>query len=182
MPTLTRSRLLAIGASLLFILAQSASALTPSEIRARVQLAVHDYHWVSTDPKIVEAVRAYNANKPAAAQAMTDEKWKSLPLLDEFVRALSKNPLAEYLKSKKTPVTAELFVNGADGTKVAILNKPTNWSHKGKEKHEVPMTGKTWIGTPEVDQSTGTEEVQAGLPVLDNGKPIGSVIIGFQVR
>ena len=165
----------------LLLLAPIADAGSPAELRARVQLAVHDYRWISTDPKVVAAVREYNANKPAEAQAMTDEKWKSLPLLDSFVRGLSKNPLAEYLKTRKTPVTSELFVNGADGTKVAILNKPTLWSHKGQQKHEAPMAGKIWIGPPEIDESTGTQEVQAGLPVLDNGKPIGSVVIGLQV-
>jgi len=76
---------------------------------------------------------------------------------------------------------AEAFVSGADGTKVAFLSKPTSWSHKGKDKHDAPMSGKTWYGPVEVDQSSGAQQIQLGIPVLDGGKPIGSIVIGLKV-
>jgi len=41
------------------------------------------------------------------------------------------------------------------------------------------MKGKTYVGPTEMDQSSGVETVQIGLPVLDGGKPIGSVVIGL---
>lgn len=137
--------------------------------------------WVSTDPQVVAAVKQYNASQPAEAKAMTQEKWKSLPVLDPFVRGLSKNALAEHLKGKRDPAWSELFVSGADGTKVALFNKTSSWSHKGKEKHDVPMQGRTWIGEIEVDASSGMEQIQVGLPVLDGGKAIGSVVVGLAV-
>ena len=40
-------------------------------------------------------------------------------------------------------------------------------------KHEVPMSGKTWIGTVKLDDSTGLQMIQVALPVLDGVKPIG---------
>jgi hypothetical protein len=51
----------------------------------------------------------------------------------------------------------------------------------GQPKHDVPMTGRVWYGNVEVDESTGVQQVQIGLPVLDGGRPIGSIVIGLSV-
>jgi len=135
----------------------------------------------STDPVIVSAVKAFNANPPAEARGMTNEKWKQLTLLDPLVRSFTKGVLGQYLKSKQDDQMSECFVSGADGAKVAFLSKPTNWSHADKDKHRVPMTGKTWIGPAEQDESTGQVQVQVGLPVLDGARPIGSIVVGLKV-
>jgi len=138
--------------------------------------------WLSTDAKVVAAVKEHNAKPPAGAAGMTNEKWKGLTVLDPFVRSFSKNELATYLKGKKDDSISELFISGADGTKVAFFAKTSSWTHAGKAKHEEPMKGETWIGPVEVDQSTGVEQIQIGLPVLDGGKPIGSVVVGLDVK
>lgn len=137
--------------------------------------------WLSTDATVVAAVKEYNARPPAESRAMTQAKWKSLQVLDPFVRALSKNPLALYLKDRRAPEWTELFVSGADGTKVALFNKTSSWSHQGRAKHDQPMLGKVWIGEVEFDASSGAEQIQIGLPVLDGEQPIGSIVIGFSV-
>lgn len=153
----------------------------PADLDAKVKVKAQELKWLSTDPTVVAAVKAHNASPPAEFKDMSQEKWKALPVLDPLVRGLSKNALAEYLKGKRNEAVSELFVNGADGTKVALFNKTTSWSHKGKDKHEVPMKGQVWYGEPEVDASSGVEQVQIGLPVLDGGKPIGSVVVGLNV-
>jgi len=180
MKKLLKSALFCYAAASLVANAALAAAPSPA-LNATLQRKAKEIQWMSTDPKVVAAVREYNANPPAETRAMTQEKWKSLSVLAPSVRNLSKNALAEYLKSKRDPAISELFVSGADGTKVALFNKTSNWSHKGKDKHEVPMKGKVWIGPVELDESTGVEQVQIGLPVLDGGKPIGSVVVGFEV-
>jgi len=136
--------------------------------------------WAA-DPSIINAVKAHNASVPADQAAMTQEKWKSLSILDPFVRGFSKNEAAAFLKGKKTEVVSEAFLSGADGLKVAFLNKTTNWSHQGKPKHDVPMTGKTWQGPVEVDESTGQQQLQIAVPVLDGEKPIGSLVVGLSL-
>lgn len=136
--------------------------------------------WGS-DPAVVSAVKAYNAAPPAELKGMTNEKWKGLTVLDPVVRGLSRNPLAAHLKAVKDEAVTECFVSGADGGKVAFLAKTTSWTHKGKDKHMLPMGGKTWIGPVEVDDSTGQQQVQVAFPVLDGGKPIGSVVVGLGV-
>lgn len=171
-----------IGA-LVFWLNGFVLAAAPSpELEARIQAKFSELSWLSTDPKVVAAVQGYNAHPPAAARSMTNDKWKGLMLLDPFVKSLAKNPLMDYLKVKKDPSMSELFISGADGGKVGFFSKTSNWTHKGKDKHEIPMQGKTWIGSVEVDESTGLEQVQVSLPVLDGNKPIGSVVVGLAVN
>ncbi|MEW6219782.1 MAG: hypothetical protein AB1634_09660 [Thermodesulfobacteriota bacterium] len=158
----------------------AAEGLTPDQ-QAKLAAKVQAFQAWSTDPAVVAAVKAYNANPPAEARTMTNEAWKALTVLDPFVRGLAKNELATHLKSTKDDTVSEIFVSGADGGKVAFLAKTTSWSHKGKAKHDEPMAGKTWQGPAEVDESTGQLQVQIGLPVLDGATPIGSIVIGLSI-
>jgi len=157
------------------------SETLPPDLKVNVESKAKQLLAWGSDPKIVAAVKAHNTSQSEAEKSMTNEKWKSLTLLDPLVRSYSKNELAQYIKTKVDDSIAEAFVSGADGTKVAFLSKPTSWSHKGKDKHDAPMSGKTWYGQVEVDQSSGAQQIQLGIPVLDGGKPIGSIVIGLKV-
>jgi len=112
---------------------------------------------------------------------MTNDKWHSLSILDPFVRGIGKNAISQYLKGICNDQIAKIFVSGADGGKVGFNAKTEHWTHKGMPKHEVPLSGKTWIGTVKLDDSTGLQMIQVGLPVLDGPKPIGSIIFGLRV-
>ena len=136
--------------------------------------------WAA-EPALVAAVVAHNAQLPADQAALTQEKWKSFTVLDPFVRSFSKNPAGEFLKSKKADWTTEAFLSDAKGFKVAFLAKPTGWCHAGKPKHDVPMTGKTWQGSVEVDESSGLQQLQVAVPVLKDGQPIGSLVVGLSL-
>jgi hypothetical protein len=156
------------------------TALTPEQ-KAKVEAFLNQNKSLGSDATVVKAVKDFNAAPPPEAKGMTQATWDGLSVLSPEVRAFAKNALAEYLKTKRTAVVAELFVSGANGTKVAFFAKPTNWSHAGKPKHDVPMTGKSWIGPPELDQSSGKVTAQVSFPVLDGGKPIGSIVIGLEI-
>lgn len=147
----------------------------------KAKSALPKVHELAADPVIVAAVKAFNANPSAESEAMTQEKWKTLPVLDPFVRGLTRNDAANTIKAKKTDAISEAFLSGASGKKVAFLAKTTSWSHKGSGKHDKPMLGEVWIGPVEVDESTGLQQIQVAVPVLDNGTPIGSLVVGFNV-
>ena len=175
-----RTKLLRAGLSIALTVGFAGMAHA-GDVKAKVDEAVQKLKPWSTDPTIVAAVKAHNANPPAEDKAMTNEKWSRLTVLDPYVRSFSKNALAQYLKTKKTDEIAECFVSGADGTKVAFLSKTTSWSHADKDKHKIPMTGKTYIGPVGLDESTGQQLIQVGLPVMDGAKPIGSIVVGLTV-
>jgi hypothetical protein len=136
--------------------------------------------WAS-DPTVVAATRAHNASEPADHAAMSQARWARLSVLDPFVRSFAKNEAGTFLKSKKTVEVTEAFISDAKGDKVAFVSKTSRWSHKGKPKHEVPMSGQSWRGALEVDESTGAQQIQVSVPVMDGGKAIGSLVVGFSV-
>jgi len=174
----------ALAALTVLVCVVSGFGQAPPELKARLDAKIKQLSSLSSDAEIVKAVKAHNATPAdAESQSMTNDKWRSLSVLDPFVRATAKTSLSEYLKNKKKSdeAIAKIFVSGADGFKVGFDAKTEHWTHKGMPKHEVPMTGETWIGTVKVDDSTGQQLIQVGLPVLDVGKPIGSVVIGLRV-
>jgi len=156
----------------------AAQAQSP-EVQAKIASRVAQLQTLGRDAQVVAAVKQYNSGPGAGA--MTEAKWKTLTVLDPAVRGLARNPLGAYLKTKKDQAVSEIFVSGADGGKVAFLSKTTSWCHKGKSKHDVPMSGRVWTGKPEQDESTGAMQVQVGLPVLDGGQPIGSIVVGLRL-
>jgi hypothetical protein len=168
-----------------FLLALAVPLALAAEADPRVQAAVEsvtrDAQAWAADPTIVNAVKAANTNPTDEIKSMTQEKWKSLTLIDPFVRAFSKNPAATFLKSRKSDIVSEAFVSAADGTKVAFLAKTSNWSHKGKPKHDDPMAGKTWQGSIEVDESSGIQQLQIAVPVKDGDHVIGVLTVGINV-
>lgn len=159
------------------------AAEADAALKAKLSAKFTEIKGWAADPAIVDAVASANASQPAEAKAMTQDKWKAAPILDPFVRSFTKNAAAAFLKTKQgqDPAVAEAFVSGEDGTKVAFLSKTSNWSHKGKAKHDQPMAGKDWIGPVEVDESTGVSQVQIAVPVLKGGKSIGSLVVGYSV-
>jgi len=169
--------LAAVSAIQLFAQAQ---ALTADQ-KTKVESYLKEYKILGSDPIVVKAVKDFNASPPAETKGMTQDAWAALSVLSPEVKGLAKNALAEYLKTKRTAVMAELFVSGANGAKVAFFAKTSSWSHAGKSKHDVPMTGKSWTGAPELDESSGKVTVQISFPVLDGTKPIGSMVIGLDI-
>ena len=173
------SRLLVVA--MLGLSAPAGAAGLEATAQAKVDAKLQEIQGWAADAAIVGAVRAYNAGKSPEAAAMDQNKWSSVSVIDPLVRGLTRNPAAEFLKGKKGEGVSEAFLSGADGGKVAFLGKPTNWSHQGKPKHQQPMSGKIWQGEVEVDESSGLQQVQVAVPVLDGGKPIGSLVVGLSV-
>jgi len=170
-----------LGVVLMAAVAVSGFAQAPPEMKAKLDAEMKQLQAVSVDPQVVAAVKAYNATTPSAeAAAMTNDKWHALTLFDPFVRNVAKTPLSAFLKTKDSDVVAKIFVSGADGGKVGFDAKTEHWTHKGMPKHEVPMSGKTWIGPVKVDDSTGLVMIQVGMPVMDGGKAIGSIVFGLR--
>jgi hypothetical protein len=151
-------------------------------VQARVSMETEKAKEIALDPVIVRAVKESNASKPAQMKGMTQEKWENLAANDPVIVSLSNNAAAQFIKSHASDLVSEAFVSGADGTKVALLSKTTNWSHIGIPKHEQPMQGKTWQGKIDRDLSTDVLQLQISVPVRDGAKVIGSLVLGLKVR
>jgi hypothetical protein len=177
-----KKSMFAVAAVAVVLFAGLAQAEVSADLKPKVDAALAQAKTWAADPALVAAVKTANASPSAEAKAMTQEKWKTLPVLDGFVRSFTKNDAAARIKSFKTEAVSEAFLSAADGTKVAFLNKPSGWSHAGKGKHDKPMAGETWVGDVEVDESTGQQQIQVAVPVLEGGKPIGSLVVGLSIN
>lgn len=155
-----------------------ASALEPA-LQAKVDAKLAQIKAWAAAPEIIDAVVAQNASLPTAYADMTQEKWKSLTVLDPLVRGFTRNPAGAFLRSKKPDWVAEAFVSDDKGRKVAFLAKTTNWSHASSAKHAKPFAGQDWQGEVELDESTGLQQIQVGVPVLKDGAPVGSLVVGL---
>lgn len=176
----TRLSFLVLGALLLTRGAAFAQAITPA-VQAKIDAQIKVIATWAADAAVVDGVKAHNASVPADQAALNQDKWKALTVLDPLVRGFTKTAAGQFLKSKKDDLITEAFVSDAAGLKVGFIAKTSNWSHKGKDKHDVPMTGKSWQGPVEVDESSGQQQLQVAVPVLDGGKPIGSLVVGLSI-
>lgn len=172
--------LFSLGA-LLLACGPVAAKISDPAAQARVDEQIKAITGWAADPIVVDAVKAHNAALPPEQRELTQEKWSTLSVLDPLVRSFTKNPAGQFLKARKTDLITEAFVSDAAGLKVGFLAKPTNWSHRGKPKHDVPMSGQPWQGSIEVDESTGRQQLQVAVPVLDAGQPIGSLVVGLNL-
>jgi hypothetical protein len=157
--------------------AESLEKPLQDKVDAKVKLI---QSWAA-DPVIIAAVKAHNEKLSDEESAMNQDKWKGLSMLDPFVRGYTKNAAAQLIKDKKDPIVSEFFISGTDGKKIGFMSKPSNWSHLGKPKHDQPMAGQIWQGAVEVDESSGVQQVQVAVPVLDGGKAIGSMVVGLNL-
>ncbi len=169
-----------VSAVLTLLVAAPAWAMD-AELKAKVEARVDAVKAIAAESAVVTAVRNQNQSPSNEVKSMTQDKWAGLSMLDPFVRSLTKTEAAKVINDRKDDTMVEGFVSDADGRKVGFLSKTTNWSHKGKAKHDKPMAGEVWIGEVEVDQSTGAKQVQVAVPILDGDVPIGSMVIGIDV-
>ena len=153
--------------------------LTPGQ-QTQIDHCIQMVETWAADPVIVQAVVEQNHHLDEAAAALTNDAWKALTLLSPAVRAVAKNPAALALKGHAADWTSEVFLNDAEGRKVAFLAKTTSWSHATSAKHTQPMAGHTWQGPVEVDSSSGLQQVQVAVPVLAEGKVVGSLVVGVR--
>ena len=160
----------------------STGRITP-EIRAQIDSQKRILAQIAKDPTVVSAVRSQNAEGPVPG--LTNRKWRSLKPGDPIVTAFQQNP-AGLLLSRKMAASKgmfnELFLCAALGEKVAFVEKPSTYVHKGEPKFDVPMTGKTWEGVPEFDKSSRSHAIQLSTPVFDKVKPIGVLVAGVSMR
>jgi hypothetical protein len=174
---------LPLGLALAFLAAPAllnASGL-PSAVQARVDEQIKLATAWAAEPAVVQAVREHNRAVPPAHAQLDQLQWKALSARDPLVTEFTRNAAGQFLSAKRNALVVEAFLSDANGLKVAFIAKPTNWSHAGKPKHDLPMSGQTWQGPIEVDESTGYKALQLSVPVLDENKPIGSLVVGLNV-
>jgi hypothetical protein len=178
---------LGVAAAALAALAAGAVAQQTFEVTPAIQAELDKQKGViatwAAAPEVLRAVKEQNVNGPLPE--MDNARWKTLRRGDLVVRGFQMNPAGRFLKAKLNEsgwTYSEAFLSAAHGEKVAFVEKTTSYIHKGSAKFDVPFqSGQPWQGEPELDDSSQMYTVQISVPVVDQGKRIGVLVVGVNV-
>jgi hypothetical protein len=170
---------------------------TPTTVSLAAQTRLDEFAKelakLAATPMIVKEVQEQNKRGPL--EGMTEAKWKETkrrtPLIDSFQNNAAALEMKKYADAT-AGLVSEAFLSGAQGEKVAFLEKTSSYVHKGKEKFDAPFTTqKPWQGKPSFDESTQLHSLQLGVAVLEplaegadplsERKSIGVLVIGVNL-
>ncbi|MCR9071647.1 MAG: hypothetical protein NXI18_08005 [Alphaproteobacteria bacterium] len=150
--------------------------------------------WIS-DPVVVEAIKAQNAETSGLSEAdidALDKQWRaeanagSGPLIDEVLA----NKLSAFLKEKKAAsngLFSEIFVMDGKGLNVGQSDITSDYMQGDEDKwQKTYLVGPdaVFIDEVEFDDSSGQFQSQANVTIADpaSGQPIGAITIGINVE
>ncbi len=162
----------------------SAAEKAPQEI---VVFAQEELMKWGENPVIVGAVKAQNAKGMTLNEIKAfDERWVNTPGIADFMSPYLENDCAKELQKLKegAPYFAEIFVTDNQGGLVAATDKTSDYWQGDEAKFTECFRGEEgvlYISDVEFDESTQTYSVQVSVPVRDEGKVIGVLVIGIDV-
>jgi hypothetical protein len=133
------------------------------------------------------------AVKDQNAQGMTlegvqafDERWVKTLGIADFMKPYLGNECAQELQKLQSsaPYFAEIFVTDNQGGLVAATGKTSDYWQGDEAKFTECFKGEEgvlYISDVEFDESTQTYSVQISVPVREEGKVIGVIVVGIDV-
>jgi hypothetical protein len=168
-------------------LAPAGPKLDPA-LSAQVEERISVVREWAADPILVQAVREANSNGRSMAEIQTiNREWEDATGVTTFMRTLIDHPAARRLKELRssTPEIQEAFLTDALGANVAITNKTSDF-FQGDELQYLDAfndgKGGVHIGELSLDESIQQYSIHVGVPVLDQGKPIGVLLAAVNVE
>jgi len=157
-------------------------------LRAQVEARVSVVQQWASDPIVLQAVREANANPRTMEEIeKINLEWEKATGVTPFMRALIDHPAARRLKELRTenPEIQEAFLTDAVGANVAITNKTSDF-YQGDETQYLEAfnqgKGGLHVGELAFDESIHSYSIHVGVPVLDQGKPIGVLLAAVNVE
>lgn len=140
------------------------------------------------NPAIVRAVREQNARpqSPARIRAI-DEEWTRTDELTPFKRAMQENEVGRYFQSLidfNDSIYNEAFLTDSNGANVAAYPVTSDYWQGDEEKWIAAYNdgqGAIFVSDVAFDESTRTPAIQISVPVMDEGRAIGVLIVGVKL-
>jgi hypothetical protein len=179
--------LLALGFSFLTFFEAPVEA-TDSKIETAVESRIPRLRKWSGDPTVVRAVKEANAaNRSVDDIKKIDDRWQSTAGIDDFMRSLMTNPCAERLRALRAemPEIAEVFVTDRRGANIAMTNKTSDYWQGDEDKFTKAFSrGRNpyHLDPVSFDESIQAYAVQIALPVYDEGKAIGVIVVTLNLE
>jgi hypothetical protein len=158
---------------------QKADPALQAEVEARTPIVER---WAS-DPIVVEAVREANENLRSMRQIeVIDALWQATRGVNRFIRDVIDHPAAERLRELRSsnPELQEAFLTDRLGANIATTNKTSDFYQGDEAKFTEAYNdgaGSIYIGKIARDESIQSFSVQIGVPVMDEGRAIGVLVV-----
>jgi hypothetical protein len=145
--------------------------------------------WIN-DPIIINAIKDANRlNKTRTEDEILvqDNKWRAGDA--EFQGLYTNTPSSMFLKQKQKEsdnLYSELFIMDFQGCNVGLSDLTSDFWQGDEAKFKKSFNngaGSVFIDEIELDESTGTYQVQVSLPIVDktNNEVVGAITIGIDM-
>ena len=171
----------------LFVLAGTTSVFAEEAPQKVKDLAHSTLAAYGTDPVIVAAVRAQNAEGKSLDEIkQMDQKWIDTPGIADYMEALMTSACGKRLRDIQNSAEyfAEIFVMDNQGANVAMTDKTSDYWQGDEAKFKKSFAGgqgAVFVDEVEFDESAQAYLVQVSVPVMDDGKAIGAITFGIDV-
>lgn len=134
----------------------------------------------SSDPVLVQAVKAQNAQKVSLAEIQRiDKEWIGGKLRKEVLTGPCANRLREL--SHQQPYYVEVFVSDNQGALVCANERTSDYWQGDEPKWErafLKGKGGLYIDRPKYDESAKATLATINLPIFDGKNAIGVITVG----
>jgi hypothetical protein len=142
----------------------------------------------AADPVIVKAVMEQNAKGMSLAKIQeTDKTWMDTTDAHKkpsaYMKSIASNAAAKRLAKLEKPYMVEFILTDNQGANVAITGMTSDYWQGDEPKFTNAFAngkGDTYIARPQKDKSTGEVISQVSVPVMSDGKAIGTLTVGVR--
>ena len=142
----------------------------------------------AADPVIVKAVKEQNAQGLTLAKIQEiDKAWMETTNAKKeptaFMKSIASNAAAKELAKLEKPYMVEFILTDNQGANVAVTGMTSDYWQGDEPKFTNAFAngkGNTYIARPQKDKSTGEVISQVSVPVMSDGKAIGTLTVGVR--
>jgi hypothetical protein len=144
----------------------------------------------AANPAVVKAVKEQNAKGVSLAKIQEiDKSWMETTSAHkaptDFMKSFDSNAAANELAKieKSKPYMVEFILTDDQGANVAITGMTSDYWQGDEPKFTNAFAngkGNTYIARPQKDKSTGEVISQVSVPVMSDGKAIGTLTVGVR--
>lgn len=162
--------------------------LDRGKLLERLQVKIRTIRHMAFHPVIVRAVRTQNNQKLSLdVIKRRDEQWQSAKQENALQRSILHSEASQVLKTfiQGNVDFNEAFATDDQGANVAMYPTTSDYWQGDEDKWIKSFNngnGKLYIGKVQFDESTKKVAVQVSVPILDEGKTIGVLVVGVTQR
>ena len=181
----TNARVL-LAVALFLPAAVSAVAQTDEQVRQIAQARASKARSIASDPEVLQAVLAKNAERETAEQIQArDRLWMSNPA-DPLRRGLTESRCGQRLRElvKDDPLIAEVILMDEHGANVCVSKATSDYWQGDEAKWQRAFAdgkGATFIDRLKFDESAKQNLAQISVPIMDGGHAIGVITAGVEL-